>query len=143
MEPRLFLCSTKKTERTSTKSTNRQMVYMSANNDADSIWMLMPPSHGQKRNSYLDILCIYNLTLMNTGKKGSSERFLSIGSPVIASEQFLLIHRQTNNYLTVDPKTSERSEFGVDFECFCDRKSEFGKLSGKKIYTIPPFLHSC
>lgn len=107
LDPQLFLASTKKTERTSTKSTNRQMVFMSAQQNADSIWTMMPPSRG---------------------KIGSSERFLSIGSAVQVSDPVMLVHRQTNNNLTVDIKTSSVSEFGVEYECYNDRASSCGKL---------------
>ena len=107
LEPQLYLSSTKKTERTSTKSTNRQMVYMSTSQGADSIWTLSPPSRG---------------------KIGSSERFLSIGSPVFIGDAYMLVHRQTNSNLTVDIKNNEMSEFGVEYECYCDRTSSFGKV---------------
>ena len=107
LEPQLYLASTRKTERSCTKSSNRQMVFMTIQQTADSIWTLMPPSRG---------------------KIGSSERFLSVGSPVRVSDPVMLIHRQTNTNLTVDTKLSAVSEFGVEYECFNDRASSFGKL---------------
>jgi len=110
MEPRLYLSSTTKTERTSTKSTNRQLVFMSTANGADSIWTFMLPSRGK--------IC-------------NSERFLAKGNPVTIYDSLMLIHRQTNRCVTVDSKNSERTEFGFEFECYADRTSEFGKLGGK------------
>ena len=107
LEPLLYLASTKKTERTCTKNSNRQMVYMTSQQNADTIWTLMPPSRG---------------------KIGSSERYLSVGSPVRVSDPIMLIHRQTNTNLTVDTKQSAVTEFGVEYECYNDRASSFGKL---------------
>ena len=81
---------------------------MSTLNNADTIWQIMPPSRG---------------------KIGNSERFLSIGQPINALEAaWLLVHRQTNTCLTADPKNSEKSEFGVEYEVYMDRTSAFGKL---------------
>lgn len=40
----------------------------------------------------------------------------------------MLIHRQTNTNLTVDTKQSAVTEFGVEYECYNDRASSFGKL---------------
>merc|ERR1711871_1732719 len=106
-EPLLYLASTKKTERTCTKNSSRQMVYMTSQQNADTIWTLMPPSRG---------------------KIGSSERYLSVGLPVRVSDPIMLIHRQSNTNLTVDTKQSAVTEFGVEYECYNDRASSFGKL---------------
>lgn len=60
LAPTLYLCSIKKNERTATRRSNRQMVYMSPKNDADSVWVTALPSRGHKN---------------------ASHRFLSIGRP--------------------------------------------------------------
>lgn len=73
LAPTLFLCSTKKTERTSTKSTNRQMIYMSRNNDADSVWVVVKPS---------------------LGHSNASERYLTNGQPLTISDLIQITHRQ-------------------------------------------------
>jgi len=108
LEPSLYLASMKKTERSSTKTTNRQMAYMTTILDADAIWVLMPPSRG---------------------KIGSSQRFLSIGSPASSQDSLLVIHRQTNTNLTADPAAADRTEFGLEIETFTDKSSAFGKIS--------------
>ena len=108
LNPQLFLCSTKKNERIGTLTTNRQLVYMAPNNDADSVWTYSVPS---------------------MGKKNGSERFLSIGQPVSANVTLQLTHRQTNMNLCVDPKNQIQSEFGIESECYADRTALTGKLS--------------
>ncbi len=107
LNPQLYLCSTKKNERNVTRNTNRQMVYLSPRNDADSVWLCMKPSQG---------------------RKNASERFLSNGTPVTTSEPMQLTHRQTNMYVDCDIKNKLESEFGVELECFCDRTAMSGKL---------------
>jgi len=109
----LYLCSTKKNDRMSTKSTNRQLVYMKPSdygNDPNSIWTIDVPS---------------------CGRKNGIERFLKKGSPVSVEDMdnfYLLVHRQTNMYLTCDPKVNFVTEMGVEVEVFADRTSGFGKL---------------
>jgi hypothetical protein len=46
LAPPLYLASTKKNERTSTKRTNRQMVYLSSALDSDAVWTAIIPSKG-------------------------------------------------------------------------------------------------
>ncbi len=108
LSPSLYVCSTKKNERTATRSTNRQMVYMSSRVDADAIWFVSRPS---------------------LGKANASERFLANGTPVNTADNYMITHRQTNQYLAVDPKNTMESEFGIEVECFCDRTALCGKLS--------------
>jgi Ca2+-binding EF-hand superfamily protein len=107
LAPMLYLCSCKKNERTATRTTNRQMVYMSPRGDADSVWQFILPSKG---------------------KKNASERFLALGREVNVEDSVQLTHRQTNQYLTCDRGNSFESEFGVEIECYCDRDSLPGKL---------------
>lgn len=107
LNPTLYLCSTKKNERMATKISNRQLVFMSPQNDADSIWQLVLPSHG---------------------RLNGSERFLSLGRPVTVDDSVQLTHRQTNMYLTCDPKQQFQTEFGIEMECFADRSAAVGKL---------------
>jgi hypothetical protein len=104
----LYLASTKKNERTVTRNTNRQMIYMSPKNDADSVWTVAKPSKG---------------------KANSSERFLANGNPVIISEAYQFTHRQTNMFLTCDEHIKSMSEYGVELECFADRTALCGKLA--------------
>jgi hypothetical protein len=107
MDPPLYLCSTKKNERNATKTTNRQLVFMSAQQDADSVWVLTTPSQG---------------------RNNASERYLFNGRPVNVSDTLLLTHRQTNCCLVCDPKQRDHTDFGVELECYADRTNQFGKL---------------
>ena len=107
LAPMLYLSSCKKNERTATRNTNRQMVYLSNRNDANAVWQFILPSKG---------------------RTNASERFLSLGREVVVDETVQLSHRQTNQYLTVDPKNKFESEFGVELECYCDREAMNGKL---------------
>jgi len=107
LSPALYVCSTKKNERTATRNSNRQMVYMSSRPDADACWYA---------------------TLPSKGKANASERFLANGAPIEIASCFQFVHRQTNLYLTCDPKNKMESEFGVELECFCDRTALNGKL---------------
>jgi Ca2+-binding EF-hand superfamily protein len=105
--PTLYLCSTKKNERTATKRSNRQMVFMNTAVDADAIWFVSVPSKG---------------------KLNGTERFLSVGSPVTGSISYQLTHRQTNMYLTCDTSFKFSTEFGVEYEAFADRSTACGKI---------------
>jgi hypothetical protein len=108
LAPTLYLCSIKKNERTATRRSNRQMVYMSPKNDADSVWVTALPSRGHKN---------------------ASARYLSIGRPASIEDSIQITHRQTNMYLTTDPANKEMSEFGLEVEVFADRTAATGKLS--------------
>lgn len=108
LAPTLYLCSTKKNERNATKTTNRQLVYMSPNNDADSVWLAIKPSFGKVK---------------------SLERYLSNGMPLTVNDAVQITHRQTNMYITCDPHQSMKSEFGIEYECYADRSVACGKLS--------------
>ncbi len=107
LNPQLYLCSTKKNERMGTRTTNRQLVYMSPLNDGDSVWTYTVPSKG---------------------KRNASERYLAIGQAVEDSMCLQLNHRQTNMNLCVDAKNKMQSEFGVESECYADRTALSGKL---------------
>lgn len=107
LAPTLYLCSTKRNERTTTKTTDRQMVYLSNQQDSDSIWLAVKPSYG---------------------KANISERYLATRQPLIVGDVIILTHRQTNMYLTVDPKQVIRTQFGLDYECYADRASSCRKL---------------
>jgi len=107
LAPTLYLCSTKKNERTTTKNTDRQMVYLSNQQDSDSIWLAVKPSYG---------------------RANISERYLATRQPLIVGDVIQLTHRQTNMYLTVDPKQVIRTQFGIDYECYADRASSCKKL---------------
>ena len=83
LAPTLFLASTKKNERTATRNTNRQMVYMSPKNDAETVWIAIKPSQG---------------------RTNASERFLAMGFALNIADCFQITHRQTSMYLTCDHK---------------------------------------
>lgn len=108
LAPPLYLCSIRKNERTSTKRSNKQTVYLSPKNDADSVWTSIFASKGHKN---------------------ASQRYLSSGQPLTNQDSIQLTHRQTNMYLTCDPNSKEMSEFGLELECFADRTVSTGKLS--------------
>lgn len=103
----MYICSTKKNERTAIKGTNRQMVYLSPNPGPDSIFTAIIPSQG---------------------RKNGPERLLRMGLPVTLNEGYILAHRQTNMYITLDSATPSQTEFGVELECSADRSVAFGKL---------------
>lgn len=107
LKPVLYISSTKKNERTSTKRTNRQTVFLKPGIDADGIWMITIPSKG---------------------KANGTERFLAIGTPATIDQVFQFTHRQTNMYLTVDAKITTTTEFGVEYECYADRSTAYGKI---------------
>ena len=107
LSPQLYLCSTLKNERASTRISNRQIVYLSANNDAESVWFVMLPS---------------------SGKTASYERTLAVGAPVYNEDTFIVSHRQTNSFLTVDASHKELTDFGPEFECFAEHSNTNGKL---------------
>jgi len=107
LSPALYLCSTKKNERTSTKRTNHQMAYVSPNIDADAVWNVIIPSRG---------------------RTNGPERLLAMGAPVTNDLALQITHRQTNMYLTCDSASKMITEFGVELECFADRSSANGKL---------------
>jgi hypothetical protein len=107
LAPTLYLSSTKKNERTCTKRTNRQMVYMSTAHDAEAVWQCILPSKG---------------------RTNASERFLANGHPLDTSVGIQITHRQTNMYLTCDPQAATGTEFGVEYECYADRSAAAGKL---------------
>ena len=108
LAPPLFLCSIKKNDRTASKTTNHQVTYMSSVNDCNSIWYAHKPS---------------------LGKKNSSQRYLSYGTPLVGDDDVILVHRQTNMYLTCDTKAATRSDFGLEYECYVDRAAAPGKLA--------------
>lgn len=107
LAPPSYLCSTKKNERTATKRSNRQMVFMNTTVDGDAIWYASVPSRG---------------------KANGTERFLAVGSPVSNSVSYQLTHRQTNMYLTCDSSYKFSTEFGIEHECYADRSTAFGKI---------------
>lgn len=107
MDPPLYLSSTKKNERNATKTTNRQLVFMSSQNDADCVWVLSTPSQG---------------------RSNASERYLCNGRPANINDTLLITHRQTNCCLVCDPKQRDHTDFGVELECYADRTQQFGKL---------------
>lgn len=107
LNPTLYLASTKKNERMATRRTNRQLVYLTQEISAETIWLAIIPSRG---------------------RKNSSERFLSIGHPLHTNESFQITHRQTNMYLTCDSKTTTSTEFGIEYEVYADRSAAPGKL---------------
>ena len=107
LAPQLYLASTKKNERNVTRNTNRQLVYVTPKNDAESVWLATKPSRG---------------------KSNMSERFLALGTGLSTSEPFQLTHRQTNMFLTCDAHQKFQSEFGVEIECYADRTALSGKV---------------
>ena len=83
------------------------MVYLSPNPGPDSIFTAIIPSQG---------------------RKNGPERLLRMGLPVTLNEGYILAHRQTNMYITLDSATPSQTEFGVELECSADRSVAFGKL---------------
>lgn len=108
LAPALYVASTRKSERTSTKRTNRQMAFMSTSLDADAIWYTTVPSKG---------------------KSNGAERFLALGSPVRVDASYQMVHRQTNMFLSCDPSAKTATEFGIELEAFADRSTAYGKIS--------------
>lgn len=107
LAPALYLSSTKMNERTATKGTNKQMVFMSPECAADAVWTAIVPSQG---------------------RKNGSERLLKSGLPISLSDPYQLTHRQTNMFVTVDTNHPTQTEFGVEYECHADRSTACGKL---------------
>ena len=105
--PPLYLRSERKNERTSTKRNNRQAVYLSSENNADTIWTAV---------------------IASKGRANAAHRFLSFGQPITNEDSFQITHRQTNMYLTCDPSSIEMSEFGPELQCFADRTMSTGRL---------------
>jgi hypothetical protein len=108
MAPPLFLASTQKNERTTTKITNKQAAYMQETPSADCLWNVQKPSRG---------------------KTGCTERFVSHGLPVSSNEPFVLSHQITNTFISTNASTTELSDFGHEFEVFTSRDSAKGKLA--------------
>lgn len=108
LAPNLYLSSALKNERTSTKVTNKQSVYMTARVDGGTIWLVTKPSKG---------------------KISAAERFVSIGTPVNIDEPFILNHRSTNSFLTVNPNQTDLTDFGLDLEVYSTRENGRGKIS--------------
>jgi hypothetical protein len=108
LAPCLYLSSAQKNERTSTKVSNKQSVYMNARMDSGAVWLVTKPSRG---------------------KIAAAERFVSIGQPVDLQEPFILSHRATNTFLTVSSTQTDLTEFGLDLEVYCTRDNCRGKLS--------------
>jgi len=75
LNPTLYLNSTKKNDRNATKTTNRQLVYMSPDNGAESVWFLTKPS---------------------LGKKNAVERYMSVGQPATVDDALQIAHRQVS-----------------------------------------------
>jgi Ca2+-binding EF-hand superfamily protein len=107
LAPTLYLSSTKKNERNATRRTNRQLVYMSPNVNAESVWLTVVPSKG---------------------RSNASGRFLAMGQPLNVRDSLQITHRQTNMYITCDIHEKTSTEFGIELECFADRSTMPGKL---------------
>jgi hypothetical protein len=103
----LYLSSIKKSTTTSTKETNRQMVFMSPDDNCDAVWICQKPSYG---------------------RVGATDRYLSEGTAVNVEDILLFVHRQTNCCLATDSRKVEMTEFGVEYECYADRTSGSGKI---------------
>eukprot|EP00607_Mallomonas_marina_P006877 CAMPEP_0182427246 /NCGR_PEP_ID=MMETSP1167-20130531/16262_1 /TAXON_ID=2988 /ORGANISM="Mallomonas Sp, Strain CCMP3275" /LENGTH=504 /DNA_ID=CAMNT_0024609353 /DNA_START=69 /DNA_END=1583 /DNA_ORIENTATION=- len=108
LAPQLYLCSTIKNDRNATKTSNKQMVYLSPYLNSEAVWQVTPPSYG---------------------KAGSCERILAVGSPVFLDDAFVIQHKQTYNVVTVNPANKEITDFGPEFEVFGDYVHSTGKLS--------------
>lgn len=108
LAPNLYLASALKNERTSTKVTNKQSIYMTARVDGCAVWLVTKPSRG---------------------KIAAAERFVSIGTPVNIEEPFILNHRSTNSFLTVNVTQTDLTDFGLDLEVFATRENGRGKIS--------------
>lgn len=108
LAPQLYVCSTFKNDRNSTKATNKQLTFLSPYANADSIWIIMPPSHGTIK---------------------SNERILAIGEPMKLEDAYVMLHRSTNTVLTVNPGNKELTDFGPAYECYTDYQHTTGQLS--------------
>jgi hypothetical protein len=107
MNPRLYVASSIKNERTATRSSNRQSIYMQAAFTADTVWTCMRPS---------------------AGRLPTNERYVSIGSPVSRELSFVLVHQLTNCYLKTDKGRPEYTDFGPELEVAAERTLGVGKL---------------
>lgn len=107
LQPALYIASTKKTERSATRTTNRQMVFLTTLCDADVIWIATKPSRGHIQ---------------------AAERLLAEGTPLTIADEIQITHRQTNMYLMCDPLQSMRTEFGFELECYANRSAMTGKI---------------
>lgn len=106
ISPPLYLSSIKKTDSTATKRSNKQPVYLSKEVNSNAIW--------------------YFSTTHNL--KNENEIFLSKGKPIESSTDtssnnlYVLTHRSTNNLLTCSAiDYHSLTEFGVEYEVYCDR----------------------
>jgi len=108
LSPQLYLCSTLKNDRATTKVSNKQLVYLSESNNADSIWIVQVPS---------------------LGLNAASDRVLAVGSPVYSEDSYVFTHKQTNTNLTVDPALKDITDFGSELECFTSHVQSNGILS--------------
>lgn len=108
LAPNLYLASTLKNERTSTKVTNKQAVYLTSRGDGNAVWSVMVPSRG---------------------KISALERVVSLGTPIQIGEPFILNHRSTNSFLTVNPSLVDLTDFGQELEVHTTRDNGRGKLS--------------
>lgn len=106
LSPPLYLSSIKKTDSTATKRSNKQSVYLSKEVNSNAVWTFTTT---------------HNL-------KNENEFYLSKGKPVESSTDSLsnnllvLTHRSTNNLLTCSSLDYHTlTEFGVEYEVYCDR----------------------
>lgn len=108
MNPPLYLSSSIKNDRNTTKSSNRQCVYLTAAHDSDTVWTCMRPS---------------------SGRLPTNERYVMVGHPVDISTSFVLVHSNSNSYLKTDAHRKEFTDFGVELEVCAERTLGIGKLS--------------
>lgn len=103
----LYLSSIRKNERIATKSSNRQLVFMSNTSSQDAVWFFNTSS---------------------LGKINGAERFLQFGYPANFNEPLEITHRQTNMNLSLYYEFCYQSDFGLEVECCADRRTTPGKL---------------
>jgi len=102
----MYLSSVLKNDRKCSKISNSQLVYMSSNPGAPSIWRVLRTS---------------------CGKQGGVERLLSEGTAVQANSGVVLQHRMTAQALSADKAYVDATDFGPEFEVCCNLKQSTGK----------------
>eukprot|EP00903_Cladosiphon_okamuranus_P012722 g11894.t1 len=104
--PPLFLASALKTQRLSSKISNKQAVFLRAGASSGTVWQFQKTTHG---------------------KDGRVDRILGVGSPVFAGTELVLRHRDTLMALSCEKGNVEPTDFGAEFEVCCDNMTTNGK----------------
>lgn len=108
LAPALYLGSSLKNERTVTRISNQQSIFMTSVVDGDAVWLAVKPSRG---------------------KYGGSERYLTAGLPIYTGDELVITHRATNTLLCSDTSRKDLTDFGYEHECFTKRDNNNGVVS--------------